>query len=109
VNHIQDELVPPTNSHWAAKQVQSTANWGSGSHLWNFVSGGLNHQIEHHLFPSHSIYLYPLMSPVVKRVCEKHGLAYKNFANFPEAYIAMVTYLKDLGTDKFDGFKVKTL
>lgn len=109
VNHIQQDLVPPTNSHWANKQVLSTANWGSGSHLWNFVSGGLNHQIEHHLFPSYSIYLYPVMSPVVKQTCEEFGLPYQNFKSFPAAYMAMVQYLKDLGTDKFDAFKVKEI
>jgi fatty acid desaturase len=69
VNHIQDSLVPPPNAHWAVKQVLATSNWGSASPFWCFVSGGLNHQIEHHLFPAHSIYHYPYISPIVEQVC----------------------------------------
>lgn len=70
VNHIQDELVPPSaaDSHWSNRQVQSTANWCSESWFWNWFSGGLNHQIEHHLFPSYSIYTYPVISKVVQQV-----------------------------------------
>lgn len=109
VNHIQDGLVPPEGLHWAAKQVFSTANWGSASHFWNFVSGGLNHQIEHHLFPSMSHYLYPTIAPVVKQCCKDHGVPYKNYDSFPSAWMSMFTYLRDLGTPKFDNFQVPKL
>lgn len=37
---------------WAAVQCQTSVNWSSGSWFWNHFSGGLSHQIEHHLFPS---------------------------------------------------------
>lgn len=80
----------------------ATANWGSASHFCNWISGGLNHQIEHHLFPSYSIYTYPVISPIVREVCAKHGLPYHNYSHFGSAWLAMVTYLKNLGTDKFD-------
>eukprot|EP00854_Cymbomonas_tetramitiformis_P010977 gene10977-12983_t len=37
---------------WAAVQCQTSVNWAPGSWFWNHFSGGLSHQIEHHLFPS---------------------------------------------------------
>lgn len=73
VNHLQRDLVPEPRVHWAIQQVQGTANWRSGSQVANFISGGLNHQIEHHLFPGMSIYLYPVIAPVVRETCEERG------------------------------------
>lgn len=97
VNHIQSELVPPPNIHWAEKQCFGTCNWASGSVLMNFMSGGLNHQIEHHLFPSLSIYHYPSISPIVQQTCKEFQIPYKNFNSYVEAYINCLTYLRDIG------------
>lgn len=125
VNHIQDGLVPDASVHWADKQILGTANWGSvcfclgmaspdaqtsfslsippsslsmqASHFWNFFSGGLNHQIEHHLFPAMNPYLYPFISPIVKQCCEEHKLPYQNFSSFASAWWAMISYLYALG------------
>lgn len=102
VNHIQDELVPPNTLHWSNRQVMATANWASGSTFWNFFSGGLNHQIEHHLFPSTSHYLYPHLAPIVEKTCREFNLPYVNYPSFPAAWMAMIRYLRDLGTEKFD-------
>jgi len=101
VNHIQNGLVPPPNTHWAAKQVLATSNWCSGSKFWNWFSGGLNHQIEHHMFPAMSYYWYPIISDTVKQCCLEHGLTYANYSSFPAAWIDMITYLKDMGSEEF--------
>jgi len=101
VNHIQHGLVPPTNAHWAVKQVMGTSNWGSRSILMNFISGGLNHQIEHHLFPAMNIYLYPYISEVVEKTCQEFNLPYNNYETFGEAYLDMMSYLKALGQESF--------
>jgi linoleoyl-CoA desaturase len=101
VNHIQNGLVPPPNAHWATKQVMATANWKSGSVFWNFFSGGLNHQVEHHMFPSLSQYWYPHISHIVQQACKEHGLGYNNYETFPQAWIAMWRYLRDLGDENF--------
>jgi linoleoyl-CoA desaturase len=101
VNHIQNGLVPPPGAHWANKQVLATANWKSGSPFWNFVSGGLNHQVEHHMFPSLSQYWYPHVAHIVKQTCLDHGLPYNNYPNFTEAWVAMWTFLRDVGQQDF--------
>jgi len=102
VNHIQSELEPPKGGHWAVKQAFATSNWGSGSKFWNWFSGGLNHQIEHHMFPGVSHYLYPVISPIVKQTCREFGIPYFNFDHFGQAFKGMVRHLEILGYDEND-------
>ncbi len=97
VNHLQRDLVPQRDVHWAVQQIQGTANWSSGSHLANFISGSLNHQVEHHLFPSMSVYLYPTIAPVVRKACEDHGLGYRDYPGFAAALAGTAGYLHELG------------
>ncbi|CAF1432615.1 unnamed protein product [Rotaria magnacalcarata] len=104
VNHIQENLQTPMihvdnrrSLHWAIHQVYTTANWKSNSYLATFISGGLNHQIEHHLFPSMNIYLYPVISQIVQEECYKFGLPYHNYTSFTTAWLDMFYYLKKLG------------
>ncbi|CAF0893205.1 unnamed protein product [Rotaria sordida] len=104
VNHIQEKLQIPTinlsnrgSLHWAIHQIYTTANWKSGSFIATFLSGGLNHQIEHHLFPSMNIYLYPKIAHIVQEECYKFGLPYHNYNSFTTAWIDMFFYLKKLG------------
>ncbi|MEM7152000.1 MAG: fatty acid desaturase [Myxococcota bacterium] len=102
VNHLQHDLVPPHGRHWAEQQIYGSANWSAGSRWANFVSGGLNHQVEHHLFPSMAIRLYPLIAPVVKETCEEYGLPYRNFPGFFSALWGTVRFLHDLGRPGYD-------
>jgi fatty acid desaturase len=97
VNHLQRDLVPRPGAHWAEQQVQGTANWGAGKRWTNWISGGLNHQIEHHLFPSMAIHLYPVISPVVRKTCEEFGLEYRDYRGFWIAMGHCVGYLHELG------------
>ena len=101
VNHIQHGLVPPPDAHWAVKQVLGTSNWCSGSVLANLVSGGLNHQIEHHLFPSMNIHLYPTISPIVRQACKEFDLPYYDYPSFASAYVDMLRYLRAMGDPAF--------
>lgn len=117
VNHIiegvvyisKDSLIPKTiDGHinkkisiklndWAVIQCQTSINWSSGSWIWNHLSGGLNHQIEHHLFPgiSHSNYYY--IHPVVKATCEEYGVPYQNETTLYSACCKMLKQLYFLG------------
>jgi len=101
VNHIQAGHVPPASAHWANKQVLSTSNWQSASVLWNWISGGLNHQIEHHLFPAISIYMYPALSDIVRTTCREYNLPYHNYPTFTTAWMDMWNYLRALGKKNY--------
>lgn len=97
VNHIQHELIPDPTLHWAQQQTIGSADWAAGSYFWNFISGGLNHQIEHHLFPSISHHCYPAIAPIVEQTCKEFGLPYNNYSSFPSAWWSMFSYLHRLG------------
>jgi len=88
--------VVPLND-WAAVQCQTSVNWSSGSWFWNNLSGGLSHQIEHHLFPSicHTNYVY--IQDVVEDTCAEYGVPYQNEPSLLVAYVKMLRHLRYLG------------
>jgi linoleoyl-CoA desaturase len=82
---------------WAVHQVLTTANFGSRSKLLSFFTGGLNQQVEHHLFPRISHIHYPKLSPIVKETCEQHGLVYLEQPTIFHAIISHMKFLYRLG------------
>lgn len=87
---------------WAAVQCQTSVNWSPGSWFWNHFSGGLSHQIEHHLFPSicHTNYAY--IQDVVESTCKEYGVPYQSEPNLWVAYGKMLNHLKFLGMEKVE-------
>ncbi len=85
---------------WAAVQCQTSVNWAPGSWFWNHFSGGLSHQIEHHLFPSicHTNYCY--IQDVVESTCREYGVPYQSEKSLFVAYFKMLNHLKLLGRGK---------
>jgi linoleoyl-CoA desaturase len=61
---------------WAAHQVETTVDFARGSPLLTWLIGGLNFQIEHHLFPRLCHVHYPALSPIVQATCAEFGLKY---------------------------------
>jgi len=84
---------------WAAVQCQTSVNWSSGSWFWNHFSGGLSHQIEHHLFPGICHTNYPYIQEVVEQTCREFGVPYQNEPSLAVAYVKMIRHLKNLGTE----------
>ncbi len=82
---------------WAAHQLQTTANFAPRSWFARFFCGGLNHQIEHHLFAKICHVHYPDISPIVREVAQAHGLPYLESATFLEALGSHVRVLKRCG------------
>lgn len=71
------------------------------------TNGGLNYQIEHHLFPRMSHAHYSLIAPVVREVCEKHNVAYVHFDTILGNVLSCARQLKLLGTTKVADMKAK--
>ena len=63
-------------NEWAIHQVKTTANFSPSSPLISWFVGGLNYQIEHHLFPRISHVHYPAISKIVQQKCKEHQLVY---------------------------------
>jgi fatty acid desaturase len=63
-------------------QVMGSANYRCGSELTDYLSIWLNYQIEHHLFPDLPMRQYTRIQPVVKAICERHGIPYRQESVF---------------------------
>lgn len=74
---------------WYQAQVETSSTYGGTAAGW--LTGGLNFQVEHHLFPRMSSAWYPSIAPTVRRVCEKHGVRY---AYYPWVWQNMYSTLK---------------
>lgn len=91
---------------WAEMQVRTSCNWSCHSRAWLLVSGGLNFQIEHHLFPGVAHKHYPAIHPIVKAACVKRGIPYAAYPTFTEIFVAHLAKVKQLGQE--DGQEEKT-
>ena len=74
------------DDEWAAHQMRTTVNFATGNRVLNWFSGGLNFQIEHHLFPQMSHTHYPAISAIVRRTAQEYGLPY----NLYDTYLGTV-------------------
>jgi linoleoyl-CoA desaturase len=84
-------------NEWAIHQVKTTANFARNSKLVTWLVGGLNFQIEHHLFPRISHIHYPQISKIVKETCEQFGLLYNDFPTMSAAVASHFNMMKQLG------------
>ena len=78
-------------------QLTTTANFGSGSNFFSWFVGGLNFQVEHHLFPNICHIHYKKISPIVKKTALEFGYPYHSFATFFDALSCHTRHLKQLG------------
>jgi linoleoyl-CoA desaturase len=82
---------------WAVHQVETTANFARRNRLLTWYVGGLNHQVEHHLFPRISHVHLPLIADEVAQVCREHGVRYREHPTFPSAIASHYRWLRSLG------------
>lgn len=86
-----------TENTWAIHQLKTTANFATRSKFWSWFTGGLNFQVEHHLFPNISHVHYPALSKIVKSVCRKYKIPYLEHRKLRYAFISHVAHLKAMG------------
>ena len=94
---LPSEETGKIENEWAIHQVATTANFATGNKLISWLVGGLNFQIEHHLFPKISHVHYPAISKIIKRTCNEYGLTYIEFPKMRQAILSHVAYLRKLG------------
>lgn len=82
---------------WAIHQLKTTANFATKNRLITWFVGGLNFQIEHHLFPKISHVHYPALHQIIKKICEERGIHYIEFKNLRFAIVSHVLFLKKMG------------
>jgi linoleoyl-CoA desaturase len=82
---------------WATNQILTTANFAQHNKAFSWLVGGLNHQVEHHLFPDICHVHYSKISPIVKETATEFGLPYHSNPTFIGALQAHTRMLYKLG------------
>lgn len=74
-----------TQGEFYLRQIMGSVNYRTGTNPVDFIHGWLNYQIEHHLFPTLPLSQYQKMQPIVKEICAKHNLEYRQESVFKRA------------------------
>jgi fatty acid desaturase len=93
INHLTDSCRSQSSSNFLKHQVVTAQNFGAGSKWCYWFSGGLNYQIEHHLFPSINHCHLPYLAPRVKETCKKHGVPYNEAIGYSDAFNTHITHI----------------
>lgn len=82
---------------WAVHQVEATVDFAGGNPLLTWYVGGLNFQIEHHLFPRISHVHYPHIAEIVRATCARYGVRYTTHDGFFAALASHWRWLRRMG------------
>ena len=102
--HVTDSIDVVTNTQlqqekrgWAEHQLLETANFATQNKWVGFLLGGLNFQIEHHIFPTISHVHYRSLSKIVKQTAKEFQIPYQEYDTVWIALKAHIKQLKQLG------------
>jgi linoleoyl-CoA desaturase len=102
--HVVDHTTNPTpndlgemDNTWAIHQLYTTTNFAPKNAIVNWYTGGLNHQIEHHIFPNISHIHYGKIAKIVKETAKECNLPYYEYKTMRSAVIAHFKHLRELG------------
>ena len=93
-------------NNWAIHQMLTTSNFARNSGVFAWFIGGLNHQIEHHLFPNICHVHYKDISVIVRKTAEEYNLPYHTHRTFLGALLSHFRLLNSLGTGRYDKMQV---
>lgn len=82
---------------WAAHQAMTSVDFAPEHPFWTWFLGGLNYQLEHHLFPRICHVHYPQLAPLVRAACEAHGVPYQVMPSVPAALRLHGRWLAQMG------------
>ncbi len=85
------------NKNWHVHQLETTCDFAHGNKLVTYLIGGLNYQVEHHLFPQVCHVHYPAISAIIRQTADEFGVQYHYEATFRGAIKAHYRHLKALG------------
>ncbi len=84
-------------NNWAIHQMNTTVNFARSNKFLNWYLGGLNFQVEHHLFPTVCHVHYPAIAEIVKSTAEEFGVPYLENKTFGQALTSHMRTLKRFG------------
>ena len=89
----------PVEEEWAKVQMRTTMDFSHDSPAAFYLSGGMNYQVIHHLFPSVSHVYYPDIAVLVKKVCRKYSVTYHCQPDYMSAVWSHMALLRHLGEE----------
>jgi linoleoyl-CoA desaturase len=95
--HLEASEAKSLKGAWMLHQMRTTSNFARGNRLLSWYVGGLNYQIEHHLFPRICHVHYRNLSPIVEQLSSKHGVPYNSHSTLWDAIRSHFRMLKRLG------------
>ena len=106
-NHSADDIYRFNEPHksqgeFYLRQIMGSVNYCTGSDLIDAAQGFLNYQVEHHLFPNLPLSQYQKMQPIVKDLCTKYNIEYRQENVFKRVMMTadlMVGKTKNLRVD----------
>lgn len=96
VDNIQAPADGKIEDEWMVHQLRTTADFSRDSKLINWFFGGLNFQVEHHLFPTICHVHYPALSEIVKQTAAEYDLPYRENLKIGKAIKAHMVHLRNL-------------
>jgi linoleoyl-CoA desaturase len=94
---MPDDATGRIENAWAVHQAETTVNFARRSIIWTWFLGGLNFQIEHHLFPRISHVNYPALSKVVEQTCREYGVQYTEHKSVAAGVASHYRWLREMG------------
>ena len=94
---VADPQTHRLEDEWAIHQIKTTANFATSSKVVSWLVGGLNFQIEHHLFPKISHVHYPEISKIIRQACQEWGINYVEYPKVRYAVASHVAFLRQMG------------
>jgi linoleoyl-CoA desaturase len=85
------------DNNWAIHQMRTTNNYAPGSKVFSWLIGGLNYQVEHHLFPTICHVHYRNIAPIVQKTASEYNIPYHVQPTFIHALKDHYKMLKKLG------------
>ena len=79
---------------WAKRQICNSGNFMNENREWTMAFSGINHQIEHHLFPNICGHHYTYIAPIVKEFCKENNLPYVHHPSLISAYNSFMKKIK---------------
>jgi linoleoyl-CoA desaturase len=94
---VPDAVSGKLEDEWAIHQIKTTANFATHNRVISWLVGGLNFQVEHHLFPKISHVHYPALSRILKQLCVEFNITYNEYPKMRYAVASHVAFLRQMG------------
>lgn len=112
ISHVSDEREWPTkpNQDWAELQVLTSCDYAQDSYIWTYLSGYLNYQVTHHLFPSIAPHHYPKIMPIVVETCKEFNVPYTEYKSFWECCKRHLNHVKKFEVEmSYETYSITTI